>query len=303
MKNKIIRWLTVVWAAFVLSGCGGDDNDAAISTGQTIQSRQTIEHDNLLREYILYIPAAYDGTAQVPLLLNFHGFSISAERHMNSAADMRALAEAHNFILVYPQGTRTQIGNLSNWNAARPSSSNSDVDDLGFIETLISKLTLEYEIDDQRVYAIGYSNGAMMSFALACYSDDLIAAVGSVSGTQLDTSSNCTPSHPTAVINIHGTSDIILPYNGGVLYEPVETVLNFWRSHNNTNTTPVLNTVNDRGTPIEHYQYNQGTNNVAVEHYKIVGGGHSWFNLSYQGTNTNDLIWDFVSRYDTDGLR
>ena len=275
--------------ALLLSGCGGGGSSG--NTGQTLQSRETLVHDGLNREYILYIPATYDGATEVPLLFNFHGFSLTMEQHLANA-DMRAQAEAHNFILVYPQGT----GSLPVWNAARTS---IGADDTGFIETLISKLLLEYKIDSKRIYAVGYSNGAMLSYALACYSNGLIAAVGAVSGTQLDISAACTPAQPTATINIHGTSDILLPYHGNAVYNSVDTVLGFWRNFNNTSTTPVYNTVNDRGTPIEHYQYTQGTNNVAVEHYKVVGGGHSWFNLNYQGNNTGDLLWNFVSKYDS----
>ena len=280
-----------------LLACNRDDgSDTENSQNQDIQ---TLVHDDETREYVLYIPKSYDGTSDMPLLFNFHGFGGEASKYMNYA-DMRSLAESESFILVYPQGTLME--GYSHWNAALDSPDNkSDADDLGFIEALIGKLSSDYMIDLKRIYACGYSNGAMFSYALACYKSDLIAAVGSVSGAMLDT--NCTTSHPMPVVIIHGTKDGVLPYDGSSEYKSIETVLNFWKNFNNTGTTPVLNSVNDNGTTIEHYQYNQGNSSVSVEHYKIIGGDHDWFNINSEGSNTSGLIWNFVSRYDMNGLR
>ena len=127
--------------------------------------------------------------------------------------------------------------------------------------------------------ACGYSNGAFFSYALACYHSDKIAAIGSVAGTMLDTSPSCMPLHPMAMVNIHGTLDDVIPYDGSANYMAIETVLNYWTNFNNTNTTPIVNSVNDNGTSIEHYQYAEGDSSVAVEHYKVIGGGHVWFDM------------------------
>ena len=295
MINKFFFFLFTL--SFLLFSC--NKNDDLNTTNNSNQDIQTLVHNSVSREYILYVPNSYDGTSKVPLLFNFHGFGGDASEYMNYV-DMRSLAESENFILVYPQGTLLQ--GSSHWNAALNSPDNkSDADDLGFIETLINRLSFSYMIDLERIYACGYSNGAMLSYALACYKSNLIAAIGSVSGAMLDT--DCTPSHPMAVINIHGTSDKVLPYNGSSEYNSIETVLNYWKNFNNTSITPVLNSENDNGTTIEYYQYNQGDNDVSVEHYKIIGGDHVWFNINYQGANTNELIWDFVSKYDINGLR
>ena len=283
--------------SFLLIVCNRNDgSDTIINSEQNIR---TLVHDGEVREYILYIPNSYDGTSEVPLLFNFHGFDGDMSKYI-SYADMRSLADSENYILVYPQGTL--IEGFSHWNAALDSPDNkSDADDLGFTAALISKLSSEYMIDLERIYTCGYSNGAMFSYALACYKSDLIAAMGSVSGAMLDT--NCTSSHPMPVIIIHGTSDDVLPYKGSSEYNSIETVLNFWRNFNNTSATPILNRVDDNGTTIEHYQYNQSDNDISVEHYKIIGGGHEWFDMNYQGSNTSELVWNFVSRYDLNGMR
>jgi len=294
MKQKI--FLLSILA--ILSFSCKKDNDNLKSCSQNLNA-ETFSHDNETREYILYIPNSYDGTSKVPLMFNFHGFGGSANEYMEDA-DMRDLADTENFILVYPQGTC--LDGSPHWNPSLPSADNkSNVNDLDFIEALINELSSSYNIDSERVYACGYSNGAMFSYGLACYKSNLIAAIGSISGTMLDT--DCTPSHPIPLINIHGTSDDVLPYNGSSDFNSVETAINFWNTFNNTNATPIFNSVNDNGTTIEHYEYNQGDNNVSVEHYKIVEGGHVWFNINYQGANTSELVWNFVSKYDINGLR
>ena len=278
-----------------------DDIKKPTSCGQN-PNAQTLSHGDEIREYIVYVSNSYDETSAVPLMFNFHGYGGNASEYMNYA-DMRSLADSENFILVYPQGTCLEDN--PHWNAGLDSPDNkSDANDFGFIEALIIDLSSNYSIDSKRIYVSGYSNGAMFAYALACYKSNLIAAVGSVSGTMLEeTNNNCSPSHPTAMINIHGTSDNILPYAGGEGFSSIEAVLNYWISFNNTNTTPVESSANDSGTTIEHYTYTDGDNTSSVEHYKVIGGDHVWFNINYQGANTSQLIWEFVSKYDINGLR
>ena len=214
--------------------------------------------------------------------------------------NMQTLADAENFILVYPQGSC--LDGYSHWNPSAPGGDNkSSADDYGFIEALIHQLSLNYNIDKDRIYACGYSNGGMFAYGLAQNKSNLIAAIGSVSGVMLD--GGTTSTHPMPIINIHGTADSVLPYNGSSEYNSIETILNYWINFNNTNTVPVLENITNNGITVEKYAYENGDNNTAVEHYKVIDGDHVWFDINYKGANTNKLIWDFVSRYDINGLR
>ena len=271
--------------------------------GATDLLGRTLAHDGMTREYILYVPDSYDGTSEVPLMLNFHGYGGIASQYLKYA-DMRSLADTGNFILVYPQGAL--LDGDPHWNSGLESDQNkSDVDDFGFVEALIDEITSNYNIDSARVYACGYSNGAFFTYALACYHSDRVAAIGSVAGTMMEeTHDNCSPSHPTAMINIHGTMDFVVPYDGGSEgLLSIDEVLGYWTSFNNTSDTPVEGSANDSGVTIEHYSYPTGDNDTSVEHYKVIDGGHVWFDISFDGSDTSRLIWDFVSRFDLDGLR
>ena len=299
MKKTLLCFTLLI---LVISSCKNDDgkgDDYNSDECYLNTNAQTIVHDGIEREYILYVPNSYDGTSAVPLLLNFHGFGGSASQFINDA-DMRAEAEANSFILVYPQGSC--LNGASHWNPCPIDGDNkSTADDIGFVETMISEISSQYNLDMERIYAAGYSNGGMMAYGLANYKSDLIAAVASVSGTML----NCTgpTSHPMPVVHLHGTSDGVVSYNGSNDWNSVQSTLDYWTSFNNTISTPTINVDTTGGMTIEHYVYGQGDNSVSVEHYKYIGGDHVWFNEPYQGQNASNLVWSFMSKYDINGLR
>jgi len=299
MKKILLSFTLLI---LVISSCKNDDGkDGDYNSDECYlnTNAQTLVHDGMNREYILYVPNSYDGTSSIPLLLNFHGFGGSASQFMQEA-DMRSLAEADTFILVYPQGSC--LDGSSHWNPCPTGGDNkSTADDIGFVEAMISEISSQYNLDMERIYAAGYSNGGMMAYGLANYKSDLIAAVASVSGTML----NCTgpTSHPMPVVHLHGTSDGVVSYNGSNDWNSVQSTLDYWINFNNTVSTPIVNIDTTGGMTIEHYVYDQGDNSVSVEHYKYIGGDHVWFNEPYQGQNASNLVWSFMSKYDSNGLR
>ena len=189
---------------FLIGGCANNETKNYSKSEDSTSNFQTIIHEGVNREYVLHVPDSYDGSFSVPVVLNFHGFSGDAYQYMNEA-DMRILSESENFILIYPQGL--YLDGEPHWNACPNGGDNkSEVDDFGFIETLIEEISSNYNIDLERIYAVGYSNGGMMAYGLANHKSELIAAVASVSGAMLD----CTgPTlHPMPVVHLHGTDAV-----------------------------------------------------------------------------------------------
>ena len=286
----------------IISSCNNDNTkDYDNSEGcYSNTNSQTIVHDGMNREYILYVPNSYDETSAIPILFNFHGFGGSASQFMQEA-DMRAEAELNSFILVYPQGSC--LDGVPHWNPCPIGEDNkSTADDVGFVEAMVNEISSQYNLDMERIYAAGYSNGGMMAYGLANYKSNLIAAVASVSGSMLDCLD--TPSHPMPVLHLHGTNDGVIAYDESSNdYNSVQSTLDYWTNFNNTVSTPTINIDNTSGMTIEHYIYDQGDNSVSVEHYKYIGGEHVWFTETYQGQNASKLVWNFMSRYDINGLR
>ncbi len=302
--NRSIFFL-IFMSVFVLMGCNETHNavevgkDNGKGSNATNENTLTLEHNSLTREYVLFVPSNYNSTTEIPLMFNFHGFGGNASEYM-TYADMRSLAESENFILVYPQGSN--LGGSPHWNTCPNGGDNkSDADDFGFIAALVNELSTNYSVDEERIYAAGYSNGGMMAYGLANYKSEIFAAVASVSGTMLDCTT--TPSHPMPVVHLHGTADDTLPYDGNNYFNGAQTVLNHWTAFNNTDTKATVTSDTSSGMTIEKYVYDHGDSGVAVAHYKYISGGHDWFTASYQGQDTAALIWSFVSHFDINGVR
>ncbi|HEX5111519.1 MAG TPA: T9SS type A sorting domain-containing protein [Saprospiraceae bacterium] len=277
-----------------------------------LQAQQTIygsiQHDGLEREYILYVPASYSSNTPVPLVLNFHGYTSNAFEQM-FYGDFRSIADTAGFLVVHPMGTIDLVGN-AHWNVGWGTSS---VDDVGFTSALIDSLSAQYNINQDRVYSTGMSNGGFMSYYLACELSDRIAAIASVTGSMnVNELGPCDPQHQTPVMEIHGTADPTVAYDGNILFAPIPTVINYWVDYNNCNTpadiTALPDTDPNDGCTAEHHVYTNGTNGASVEHYKIIDGLHTWPGSAFGGVGTNqDMdaskeIWRFFSKYDIHGL-
>ena len=282
--------LSTIIFLFFLSSCSLKD-DTFTNEGALI-----LTHDSVDREYLLHVPENYDSTISHPIVFNFHGYGGTATDHMYTA-DLRSISDTAGFILVYPQGLLSEESS-PHWNIAENGGDNkSDSDDFGFIESLINELSFEYNINENRIYACGYSNGAGFSFSAACYLDQF-AAIASISGLMSDWAlDNCDPPKPVGVMILHGTSDSVRPYSGiNDFLLSVDEKIQFWTNFNNTDSIPQIINFND-GNLIEHFKYNNGINGSSVEHYRINNGNHIWFDFSYEGRNTNQLIWNFLSKH------
>lgn len=269
----------------------------------------TIQSGGLTREYRLYKPAVYTGSTAVPLVINMHGYS-SNNLEQEFYGDFRGIADTANFLVVHPNGTLDNQGQRF-WNAF---GTGSNVDDVGFIRDLIDTLSAAYNIDPQRIYATGMSNGGFMSYTLACELNERIAAIASVTGSMAPSKlASCIPQRPVPVMEIHGTADNVVPYTGQPFtMTAIPTLVGAWVAFNNCSPTPVVtsvpNTNTADGCTAEHSVYNGGDAGSTVEHYKIIGGGHTWpgaafiIGVTNQDFKASQEIWRFFSKYNLDGL-
>lgn len=244
--------------------------------GASAQSTiHNINHNGVEREYRLYVPDIYSGDEPVPLVFNLHGYTSNAIQQ-EFYGDFRPIADTANFILVHPEGLNDFGGNQF-WNAFGV----PGVDDVGFIAALIDTLSDEYNIDPQCVYSTGMSNGGFMSFELACMLSNRIAAVASVTGSMAENRlAVCDPEFARPAMQIHGTADGTVPYNGNAEMASIPDVVDFWVETNNCNPVPIVTDIPnidpEDGTTTEHYLYAGGENGNTVEHYKVIDGGHTW---------------------------
>lgn len=284
-----------LFAAYVLSL-------SSLFAQQTLN--ETIDVNGVSRSYIVYIPATYDGSASTPVMFNFHGFTQQARNHMLTSA-MREVADTAGFILVYPQGSN--FFGIPHWNVGAWTTG-STANDLGFTEAMIDTLAAEYNIDLDRVYSCGYSNGGYFSFELACKLSDRIAAIGSVGGKMSSqTLSTCSPTHLMPVVTIHGTADGTVSYatTAPSNSTTVPETNDYWITSNDLDSNPTITNLPDTdpsdGSTVERSVYENDC--LTLEHYQVEGGGHDWVGVrGNMDIDASSVIWNFVSQYDLNGL-
>jgi polyhydroxybutyrate depolymerase len=227
--------------------------------------------------------------------------------NLENQSELSTKADEENFIVVYPEGVASPL-NIRTWNAGDCCgySALNDIDDVGFISALIDSLSSNYAIDTLRIYATGMSNGAFMSYRLACELSDKIAAIAPVAGSMaLD---ECLPVQSVPIIHFHSYLDSNVPYNGGYgdgvsnhYNPPIDSVLSIWSDINGC--TIVQDTlVNDSN--YSHVIWNDCDCNAAIEYYITQDGGHSWpggnqtiIGDPVSSLQATDLLWDFFQEH------
>jgi polyhydroxybutyrate depolymerase len=178
-------------------------------TGAT-SATENLSSGGMARTYDLHVPPSASGPS--PLVINMHGYTGSSAQQ-ETLTNMNALADTEGFLVAYPQG----VGSPADWNAGAccSASSEGDRDDIGFLNAVIDDVGARTCVDLARVYAIGFSNGGMMSYRLACEDAPRFAAFASVSGSAAVDLTACSPSHPMPLFHVHGNADPLVPYDGG----------------------------------------------------------------------------------------
>jgi polyhydroxybutyrate depolymerase len=213
------------------------------------------------------VPSSYDPAVPAPLVITLHGF-MQWPAHQARITRWNDLADAHGFIAVYPAGT----GFPRRWRAggAEPS-------DVLFLADLIDRLQAEYAIDPARIYINGLSNGGGMSLALACALSERIAAFGSVAGAYQLPWEDCRPARPVPAIVFHGTSDPIVPYDGGpserfdVPFPAIPAWVDELARRNRCAGAPIEWPVAEQVRGLRYTDCD-----AEVVFYTILGGGHAW---------------------------
>lgn len=247
------------------------------STGQTHE--RSIRHDGLERYARVFIPSIHSHERPAPLVFMLHGGLGSGEQLEMRSAEMNTIAEREGFIVLYPDGVESDgLLKARTWNAGGCCgyAHESDADDVGFLIALLDEISDQLCVDARRVYSAGMSNGAMMSYRLACEHAPRFAAIAPVAAGQIFPT--CDPSNSVPVLHIHGSDDPNAPYVGGqgcglagVSFPPVMEGLDLWRGTNACQGPErhLLALGNGRCELL-------GECEAPVVRCLVEGGGHSW---------------------------
>jgi polyhydroxybutyrate depolymerase len=235
------------------------------------------------RPYRLVVPDSYDGGSDVPFVVLLHGYTATG-LEQDVYFHMTDLAQAKGFLLATPDGLIDDTGQHY-WNAtdACCGSTNMKPDDVGYLTAIMDDVRLRYRVDPKRVYFVGHSNGGFMSHRMACDRADRIAAIVSLAGAQWSVISRCAPDDKISVLEVHGTADTVIPFDGGTAYGPFPgawTTVGDWATLNGCGTTTSSGGANldlDTlliGAETLRDKYDGCPSGGAVELWTIEGGSH-----------------------------
>jgi polyhydroxybutyrate depolymerase len=158
-----------------------------------------------------------DAPRPAPLLIMLHGYGSSSAEH-RAYFGLDRYASDLGMLVAYPEGTRDRDGNRF-WNGTDACCDlhGSGVDDAGYLVSLVDEVGRMTPVDPKRVYLVGHSNGGFMSYRMACEQAVLFAAIVSLAGATYANDADCAPREPVAILQIHGTGDDTVLFEGGTL--------------------------------------------------------------------------------------
>jgi polyhydroxybutyrate depolymerase len=294
--------------------------------GELTVAKRTLTVDGAARWYLVSTPPTSGpptsaGSRPSPLVLDFHGLDEGAELEAVTT-QLGPLGQKDGFITAFPQGT----GNPVHWDTSAGPARNEDLD---FARAMLDQIEVEECVDETRIYATGYSDGAFMTSLVACEMSDRIAAFAPVSGVQLP--SRCLAKRHVPILAFHGTADPILYFNGGIGTAVLSHALGntkgpapstkvppanlegpgypaavaAWARRDGCGADPVDTKVSPHvirrtyGCPV----------GVSVEFYIVIGGGHTWPGSVFTEKiaaitgpttfeiNASTTMWSFFERF------
>jgi len=277
------------------------------------------QHDYLLvgtriREYVLHVPETLDLETPAPLVIALHQFSDTGRR-MQALTGFDAIADREGFIVAYPDGI------LVSWNSDIDGNTGGVkfVDDERFILELAERLQERHNIDPDRIYLTGASNGGMMTQLMGCRHGDVFAAIAPVMGSlEKVNADGCEPDVPISVLLIHGTEDPIVPYAGGLqdgprspYYLSAEKNAEHWAEYGGCSGDPettIIPPVEGQYGELLLTSYTRCEPGIEIALCTVTGGGHTWpgsagnYDEALVGPtsyalNASEYIWAFFKAH------
>jgi polyhydroxybutyrate depolymerase len=242
------------------AGCARDDEER-----HTREFTLRLARPEGVRTALVRVPARAAGRRS-PLVVALHGGGASG-RFMKRYSGLARVADRAGFTVVFPDAT----GAHRFWNL----DARSSPDDVGFIEALVERAATVACVDPARVFAVGVSNGGGLAARVGCELSQRVAGIVVVAGG-FGHLPECHPRRPVSVLEIHGSDDLSVPYDG----DPddgragaVRTWLAGWARRDGCAGVTPRRALAPRAVRIDWRGCARGT---ALAHIQVLGGGHQW---------------------------
>ena len=303
MKSSIYKYLTALLFSFHalfmnMQVTFAQVTEPTFCNNQNTEGYQRIEENGVGREYILYPPTLESPDISLKLVINFHGYGDCAGAYAEDIGNfygLNNLADDEGFLIVYPQAMIREKGDPY-W---EPGDVGPDiaVNDVMFAQRLVSDVATKLQVEIEKTFAVGFSNGGMMAYDLACTAADVFDSVAIMSGVRLD--GECDESISKSVLHFHGSDDSVIPLDGSGDFPSVYSSIDFWVEQNQIPEGSEISSVLNGGdvTLERHVGGKEGTEvNLYVINTEFEKpAGHSWFSAQIEGRTPNQIIWEFFS--------
>lgn len=249
----------------------------------------------------IQIPRTYDPAEAYPLLVILHGYSANG-LIQQAYLGFTGAADPRNTLIIAPDGTTDSSGNQF-WNAddACCDIDHSGVDDVGYLSGLIEDIRAAYNVDPQRIYVIGHSNGGFMAYRMACERPDLVASAMVLAGAAAFVDpTTCVPSSPVSILHIHGDADAEVNYEGDsgldAPYPGAVASVQRWAGYDGCADTFTAGAPLDLDSKLDGDETTTQSADgcpagVAVELWTIHGGPHI---PAFRQDQISDLVWTWL---------
>lgn len=275
----------------------------------------TFIHDGQTRKYRVHVPKSYNPTAPTPVLFALHGGGANMDYQANDRRyGLISASERKGFVAVFPNGySKWRSGKFATWNAGGCCGDARDrsIDDVGFIRRVVDDIARKLNVDRDRFFAAGMSNGGMMAYRLACELPDTFRAIAAVAGT--DNTTTCGSRKSISILHIHAKNDDHVLFEGGAgpnafrdeskvtQFTSVPATVTKWVEANGCDPNP-KRVLAKPGAYCDLYSQCRG--NVNVQLCVTDSGGHSWPGGTKPRGETpssailaNDVMWKFFTRH------
>lgn len=288
-RTLLVAAATALSLAVLAAACTSDDEDPAAAPSPTPAAPdgapaaprsddREIAVEEQERSYRMVTPPADSGDAGLPVVVAIHDAGNTIDG-MVQATQLQRAAVQHGFAVAFPAAAEEAE---RTWNAGFCCGAGPSVglDDMAFLDAIVDEVAAEERVDADRVYLAGVSNGAVMAYRYACERAERVAGVGSVAGT-MDPEA-CQPSEPVSVLEIHGTADDVVPFDGGEMPDFVqatqpaisaEALVRHWAEAGSCSEEPATAT----DEPVTRTTWEQCDAGASVELIAIEGAGHTWY--------------------------
>lgn len=225
------------------------------------------------RSATVVAPAEIPAGDRLPAVMVLHGLGVNAEA-MSRVADWRTAVARDRFVAVFPQG----VNDSWNMGPCCPPANLIGVPDTAFLDALVDEVLARDDVDADRLYLTGFSNGALMAYTYACARSDVLAAVAPMAGTNV---TGCRPAQPLSLLHQHGDADLIVPFGGGLAlgslvssapFPPVRDSVAAWAAADGCGAEPTVTQTDG----VERTRWDGCADGTRVELVRIPGKGHEW---------------------------